>query len=379
MNDFELPELFASFPAVYAVGDRYQITVPVTRESVMWAEIGDRAYYDDSNGILRSASLTHIVEVPGKELDAAGRYKIRWRVVNERKPYFSDLGEIEEAEFNFRPLTGERGEINIFNLADAHNRVEGPVAAGSYFGERLDLLVLNGDIPNHSGDIAYFAAIHKIAGQITHGGLPVIFSRGNHDTRGIFAEKLAEPTPTDGGRSYFTVRLGPVWAVVLDCAEDKPDGNPEYGHTVCCHAFRERETEFLHRVAANPQNEYAAPGVRYRLVIAHNPFNETHNPPFDIEQEIYTDWCRTLETEIKPDLMLCGHIHKCYVTYPGTGRDIKGAPCPVVVSSAISKEDRAYFVGGAVTLRGDSAEVKFVDNNRQITGSETISLAKRPD
>lgn len=376
MNDFEIPSLFASYPAVYAVGRGYRIILPVNEESVMWVRIGEREFYDDSNGILRSGSPTHIIEVPGELLDREKKYTILWRRVNERKPYFSDLGEPESREFDWKPIPPEKETINLFNLADAHNRVEGPVAAGKWFGDDLDLLVLNGDIPNHSGDIANFAAIHRIAGEITHGGLPVIFARGNHDTRGIFAEKLSEHTPTDCGRSYFTVRCGPVWAVVLDCAEDKPDGNAEYGHTICCHDFRVRETEFLKRVAESPDSEYAAPGVRYRLVVAHNPFNETLNPPFDIEQDIYSEWCSILKEKVGPDLMLCGHIHRCYVTMPGTGRDAKGAPCPVVVSSRIDKNDKGYFEGGAVTLSPGAADVKFVNSSREIVGEETISLAK---
>ena len=30
----------ASFPTVYAVGEDYQIIVPVTEETVMWVEVG---------------------------------------------------------------------------------------------------------------------------------------------------------------------------------------------------------------------------------------------------------------------------------------------------------------------------------------------------
>ena len=372
MTDDKLPGLFASYPAVYAVGDRYQIIIPVTKESVMWVRVGGRCFYDDSNGILRSASPTHIMELPMKELDAAGTYTVCWREVNERKPYFSDLSDVYECSFSFRPISPDAKTINVYHVADAHNRVTGPVSAGSWFGDGLDLLVLNGDIPNHSGDIANFAAIHRIAGEITRGARPVIFSRGNHDTRGIYAEKLAEHTPTDGGRSYFTLRLGPLWAVVLDCAEDKPDGNAEYGHTICCHDFRLRETEFLKKVASDPENEYAAPGVRFRLCIAHNPFNETLKAPFDIEQELYGEWCHILGERVRPQLMLCGHIHRCYVTLPGGERDAKGAPCPVVVASATGgKEDREYFAGGAITLSDSGADVRFTDSRGALL-SETF-------
>lgn len=366
-----IPELFETYPVVYGVGDRYQITVPVRSESVMWVRVGERNYYDDSNGILRSASLTHKMEVPGRELDTARAYTVCWRPVHERKPYFSDLGDVEEFSVPFRPVEGDT--IHIYHLADAHNRVEAPIRAGSWFGDDLDILILNGDMPDHSGDIRNFSAIHRIAGEITHGEIPTVFSRGNHDTRGVFAESLAEHTPTDCGRSYYTFRLGPVWGIVLDCAEDKPDDHPEYGHTICCHDFRLRETEFLRRVADDPEDEYNAPGVRHRLVVVHNPFSETFGAPFDIEQPVFTEWCDILKNKIHPELMLCGHVHACYVTRPGEARDHKGQPCPVICASRPGSMQE--MIGGAITLDDKSINVAFTDQDGKVRGTDTIGLS----
>ena len=368
-----LPEIFKSYPSVYAVGDRYIITVIVNSNCVMWVETGGRCFYDHSNGILRSASLTHKCELPMAVLDEARSYRVCWRVINERKPYFSDLGEIETADFNFRPCIGKE-RINIYHVADAHNRVDGPVSAASFFGDDLDLLILNGDIPNHSGKLEYFDTIHMIAGSVTKGELPVIFSRGNHDTRGIYAENIADHTPTDNGRSYFTVRLGNIWAVVLDCAEDKPDTNPEYGQTICFHEFRIEETEFLKKIAESPDTEYAAPGVKYRLVIVHNPFCEPRRSPFDIEQDIYAGWAKILGDSIKPDLMISGHIHRCYVTMPGDDRDLLGLPCPCIVASALSADDKSWYRGGAIVLSGDSCSVRFTDSAHESSEETVIKL-----
>ena len=356
-----IPELFKSYPSVYAVSDRYIIIVPVNMNCVMWVNVCGRNYYDHSNGILRSLSLVHKIEISKKDLDTAAKYTLNWRIVKSRKPYYSDLGEIESVSFEFKPCTGEK--INIYNIADAHCNVSGPVSAGSYYGDDLDLLIMNGDIPDHSGKIENFDVIYQISGSITKGRIPVIFSRGNHDLRGIYAEKIEDYTPTDLGRSYYTVRLGSIWAVVLDCAEDKADENPEYGNTTCCHEFRVEETEFLERVANDPLREYGADGVKYKLVIVHNPFSEKKHPPFDIEEDIFRKWCRILSEQIKPDLMLCGHMHKCYVSLPKGSRDAFGQPCPVVCSSQHSSKDPSWFRGGAITLCEDTAVVKFTDSN----------------
>lgn len=371
------PEIFAALPTVYAVADKYIIIVPVNEPCLMWVGIGENEYYDDSNGILRSGRLTHKMTVPVAELDAARSYTVRWRKMIERKPYRSEVGEIEEYTSAFRPIDPNKERINIYNIADAHNRVEGPINAGKYFertGEELDLLLLNGDIPNHSGDVAYFEAIHRIAAGVTGGEIPVVFARGNHDTRGVCAELIEDYTPTDNGVSYYTFRLGPVWGIVMDCAEDKPDDHVEYAHTICCEDFRRRETRWLEALCNAEKPEYSDGGIKYKIVVVHNPFTERRNPPFDIEEDTFAHWASLLRENVKPHLMICGHVHKCYVTYPGGERDAFGQPCPIVAASMLSKDDLSFFVGGAITLDGNMAYVRFTDNDGNIVGEETVKL-----
>ena len=364
-----IPNEFATAPIVYAVSGDYQIIVPVKCETVMWVEVGDCRFYDDSNGILRSASSTHKMTVPSVLLNKEKRYTVCYRVINERKPYFTDSGDVMRYESAFRPV--ESSPVNIYHIADAHNMVDAPVAAGSWFGDKLDLLVLNGDIPNHSGKIEYFTTIHEISARLTGGEIPVVFSRGNHDTRGIYAEKIEEHTPTDNGRSYYTFRVGHIWGVVLDCGEDKSDDHKEYGNTICCEDFRRRETEFLKQVVARSESEYAAEGVKNRLVFSHIPFTEKFRYPFNIEEETYSEWCRILREHIKPQLMVCGHLHKSFISPVGSEKDDKGQPCPVVVVSQLDRENK-YYQGGAITLREDGCNVKFTDSDGKVSLDEEI-------
>ena len=365
----QIPEAFLTTPIVYAVKDTYQIMLPVTCETVMWVEVGGKCFYDDSNGILRSACSTHRVTVPMSLLDEAGEYTVWYRVIYERKPYRTECSDAMSYTSSFRPIRS--APIRIYHIADAHNEVDRPIAAGAYFGDQLDLLILNGDVPNHSGKIEYFATIHQIAAQLTRGEIPVVFSRGNHDMRGIFAEQIADHTPTDGGKSYFTFRLGHLWGVVLDCAEDKADDNVEYGHMNCCEDFRRRETEFLKNLIADSKNEYEAEGVQNRIVVVHNPFTQTFNPPFDIEQETFGEWSRLLREHVKPQIMICGHVHKAYISHVGSETDHKGQPCPVIVASERSKTDTPY-IGGAITLNVDGCDVVFNDHTGKVTYEEHI-------
>lgn len=359
-------KLFATYPSVFAVGKEYRICVLVEAECTMWVAVGDKNYYDHSNGILRSGRYLHMVTVPQQALHDAGKYTVFCRSIVQRKPYYTECGEIESEVFDFKPISGDK--INIINLADAHNLVEEPIRCGSYFGDDLDLLILNGDIPNHSGDLAYFKAIYQIAGGITKGRVPCIFSRGNHDTRGIYAENIEEYTPTDHGKSYYTFQIGDVWGIVLDCGEDKLDDCAEYGHTVCCHAFREEETEFLDRVIA--AGEYK--DAKYRLVICHHPFTYEVWPPFTIEQALYASWAEKLK-KINPTLMLTGHLHCCFMEEPGNYYDSLGQPCTLLCSSYMwcgEEGQPSLHVCGALTLKegNEDAEmdVKFIASDGRV-------------
>lgn len=340
-------------PSVYAVGHEYQVCVLVERECTMWVEVGGVRHFDHSNGVLRSGRFLHIAHVPQKALDKARSYKVCLREIKERKPYFTECGDVLEKVFKFRPVA-RKDTYRIVNMADTHCLVEEPIRSGSYFGDRLDLLVMNGDIPNHSGDVEYFKSIYQISGALTGGGVPCVFSRGNHDMRGIYAEQFADYTPTCDGRSYYTFTAGPIWGVVLDCGEDKADGSVEYGHTICCEAFRREETEFLKRVVAD--GEWKRHAVR--IVASHKPFAHEQGAPFDIERKTYASWCRLLK-KISPTVMLSGHLHCCYTEEPGGEHDTYGAPCTVVCSSEVNRKDPKMHVAGAVTISRNGVSVKY--------------------
>ncbi len=350
-------------PAVFAVGENYQITALVNCETVMWVKVGDKCFYDESNGILRSAKRIHKMVVPAEILDEEGEYSICYRRVIKRKAYFSKTYPIEEEAFTFRKVQGE--QVRAYHIADAHNMILEPVKCTEKFIKeigKIDFLILNGDVPEDSGRIKNFDTIYEIISQITKGEIPVIFSRGNHDTRGIFAENIAEYTPCENGNSYFTFRLGNVWGLVLDCGEDKPDSHKEYGNMVACSFFREKQTRFLEDLTEHRASEYNGKGVEHRIVIAHNPFTRRYPEPFNIEEDTFAYWAKILKEKIKPQLMICGHIHKFSIDMPGCENDAFGQPCPVVVGSQVNKR-KNYFAGSGFVFNRDKIEIIFNDKN----------------
>lgn len=364
-------KVFKSCPAVFAVGNTYQIMIPVNCETLMWVRVGENCYYDDSNGILRSRVAVHRMCVPMEELDCSGEYTVCYHKVIERKPYCTETEDICEETFRFYPV--KKGEIKAYHISDAHNMVDLPVAAAKKFEEtygKIDFLILNGDIPDHSGDIKNFDNIYRIVSEITGGNIPTVFSRGNHDLRGVCAENLADYTPCENGNSYFDFRLGNIWGIILDCGEDKPDHNDAYGHTICCHDFRLRETKYLEEIINDANNRYNADGIDYKLVISHIPFTAKHPEPFNIEEELYTYWARLLKENIKPDLMICGHKHTQRIDSVGSENDAFGQPCAVVVASKVNLGENKYFAGTGFIFENGSIKAIFCDGEKIISESK---------
>lgn len=354
-------------PAVFAVGNKYQIMVEVNFPTLMWVKVGDEEYFDDSNGIIRSAVTTHRITVPMSELDINKGYTLCVRKIKERKPYFSETEDVVSEYYPFYPI--KRGRSIAYQIADAHNMVAPPVDACKCFEEKygkIDFLIMNGDIPDHSGRIENFHNIYEIAAKITHGNKPIIFSRGNHDTRGIYAENIAEHTPVDNGNSFFEVKFGDIHALILDCGEDKEDSHAEYGNTVCCHAFRKRETKWLENILSRSD----IPAAKHRIVIAHNPFTWKHEPQFDIERDIYSYWSRLLKDRFSPEVFISGHLHELIISRVGDEYDSLGHPCTVVTGS-LPKHSENYFAGSGFIF-DEGVTVVFNDNSGNIISENKI-------
>ncbi len=373
MQANNLPSEMMCCPTVFAVSDVYKIFMPFCDSALVKITVGDTDYFDDCNGVLRSKTLMHAVEVPMCELDLHKSYTVKFRKVIKRGPYYPTFEDEVAVKFDFKPVDSNRN-INIYHISDAHNLINEPIKAGSYFGESLDLLILNGDIPNHGGEMENYLGIFKIASGLTKGSVPCICSRGNHDTRGSFAEDMAQFIPTHNGKPYYTTRLGSIWALVLDCGEDKPDTHDEYGGAVQFHNYRLKETEFIKSVIKNSENEYNAKGIKHKLIICHNPFTFVKVPPFDIEVDLYTYWAKIIKENIKPDLMLCGHKHWTEICEVGGERDHLGQPCTLIIGSKPKVTEPFSFAGCALTLKENTAKVVFNDDLGNIISDTEINL-----
>lgn len=97
-------------------------------------------------------------------------------------------------------------------------------------------------------------------------GKPLLFARGNHELRGSFARQLAGYVPTPEGSYYYARAMGPVHLLVLDTAEDKPDGTNVYAQLNRTVPYREGELAWLRGQVSGNKHFASAP---FRVVAMH--------------------------------------------------------------------------------------------------------------
>lgn len=322
-----MPEFLACLPNVFVVRDTYQIVLNTIEPGICRLFIGDDEVFESVIGVYPSESAVHKFTLPQAQLDAAGAYTVTFRAVPEKKPYYTQAGEERRAVFSFTPCRGD--DLRAIYLADLHGRYAQGIAAARAYTEKPDFIIVNGDLGEIDSPDS-LVRMNEFIGNLSGGGIPVLYGRGNHDTRGRMAEILPQYMPNDNGRTYFPFRFGPLGGAILDWGEDKYDDCVEYGGTNCFEHFRRTEA---HEIAF-----WRLPETRYRLVVSHVPFitDSSMHGPFDIMRETYRSMNRTVN-RWRPDLMICGHTHQ-YEYYPAGKDGCRAAHTyPIAVGSCLDK------------------------------------------
>lgn len=361
-----MPDFLKYLPTVYCVRDKYQI-IFVTNEAGAGAVIIDgKRYTDNVCGVVRSATCVHRIEIDTDILDRAGRYTVELKRIPDRAPYTPVTVSTERRGFSFRGLPTDR-DINCYVISDTHGFAEVPVKVGGYFGDELDLLILGGDMGRNVTDEKEMMISTAIASELAKGEIPVIFMRGNHDTRGAYAELLPDYVGTDNGLTYFPIRLGRLWFVLLDSGEDKPDDHWEYGDIADYGPMREAQIRMLEDMAENSDNRYHADGAEVRIALSHTPLRCCGNFP-----ELFAKWAELLN-KLGIHAMLSGHTHRVLFTPPEKAPAAVKHNFPCVECAAINKENISAYKGTAITVGKNIITVRFTDVDHNVTEEHTVT------
>jgi|GEM_PF-589902 len=220
---------FVAAPVVMDTGKDYAVVFATSDKGTGYVEYTyqGREYtlYAEAHGRRIGDRHIHAVHIPYEHLNN-NPYTIGSTRVVENFGYGSRLGKtISAGPYTLKVNTGKTQ--SYLCISDWHTQLKKAKAAIAQLGD-YDALIMLGD---PAGDMSFeeqaVRYIVQFGGEITGGTMPVIFVRGNHETRGAFAADL--PAYLGYERLYYTVQRGAYSFLVLDSGEDKPDDHVEYG------------------------------------------------------------------------------------------------------------------------------------------------------
>ena len=343
------------------------VVMATNRPSVAWVEIApddashfyarERPKYFDSLFGHKNTGTIHRVTVRGLKPDTKYRYRIYAREVfdnGERKVRYGDVvaSVVYGAEpYEVRTTGAQKDRIHFAILNDIHEDTEKYVDLFHQIDSAsLDFMVLNGDMTNNMDRMeqlynGYLNQTSKLYAR----SIPFYMVRGNHETRGRMQNNFIEQFPNTTGQPYYTFNSGPVFFVVLDGGEDKPDSDIEYCDLADFDNYRTLEAEWLRGVVNSPEYKNAT----YRVVLIHIPpvGREWHGLG-----EIRRKFLPILN-KANVDVMFSGHIHRHALYTPGE----EGVAFPIVVNSNNEILD--------VTADKKSIEIKVKARDGKITNN----------
>jgi hypothetical protein len=223
------------------------------------------------DGLVDGNTRVHRVTLTGLGADTVYTYRIVTRPITSFGPYKVDYGDIGRSEaHSFRTLGPSRHSYSFLVLNDLHEDVETMRAHMlRAAGEPYDLVFFNGDSLSHlESEGQVIERCLKPASELFASRTPLLFVRGNHETRGAFARDLGRYLALPDGRFHYSFDHGPVHFIVMDTGEDKEDGHWAYSGLTDFDAYRQQEAEWLAREVASPAFKQA----RFRVLVAHMPF-----------------------------------------------------------------------------------------------------------
>lgn len=322
--------------------DGFTVIWTTTMDAAAWVEVApddgthfyatQRPQYYDSHLGRRRLGTRHSVRVGGLEPGKTYRYRIMQQGVlsdqgNKRvvlgEGYGSDI--LKHAPYPVTTARPSEQEVEFWMVNDIHGR-------DSVFRllledapkQKPDFVCLNGDLLNsiESEEALFEGFLASASELLSPAGIPLVVTRGNHDGRGSFAPHWLDYFPTPTGESYYTFRRGPVFFVVLDGGEDKPDSDIRYYGLSTADAYREQQAQWLRGVVASEEFRTAP----YRIVLIHMPPNKGRGWHGELEVErLFIP----LLNDAAIDLMLCGHYHR----YQWIDDKSRGTAFPILINS----------------------------------------------
>ncbi len=345
-----------STPMVIDNGEGYSIVFSTNDYGTAWAEYTydgkDYKIYDNTGGRLNSDKKIHSISVPYEHL-RNNTYKVGSTRVVEEFSYGSRRGKtVTSLEYDFKYNNGDDQKWLV--VSDWHTHVNMAIQSINNTASDYDGVILLGDAtPGVDFEQQVITNIVNFGGQISGGTRPVLYVRGNHETRGSYAKDL--PVALGIEQLFYTADIGPYSFVVLDSGEDKDDSHIEYGGMTDYNTYRADMIEWLRSVE-----------VKNDKVIALSHSWEISS----VEEELsYAGWAEL--DRLGTRLLLSGHEHECRFLGENEGKekDIK-EKYPDIIGYIDGGKVGNSYVASMLTLNKNGFEIYAIDNNGEVFADE---------
>lgn len=336
-----------SDPMVIDNGTEYIIVFSTNDEGSAYVEYtyeGKDYKVSDNNCGRIVTGKTHTVTVPYEHL-RNNSYKISSTRVIEDFSYGSRRGATvtsEEYEFKYNDSADQTWLV----ISDWHTMLQSAYDAIANFDTEYDAVMLVGDSsPGVDYQEQFITNTVQFGGQVSGGTKPVLYVRGNHETRGSFASELPECLGLE--QLYYTADIGPYSFVVLDSGEDKEDAHVEYGGMTDYNTYRADMIEWLKGVE-----------VKNEKVIAVSHAWQINIVEPELSQEGWAQLDR-----LGARLMISGHVHSCRILGENEGyeKEIK-EKYPDIIGYLDGGLSNDTYIASLLTLSESGFELKAVDN-----------------
>lgn len=287
-----------------------------SKKAYTWIEYGighlsERAHHVQ-DGLVDANNTLARITLKGLQPNTEYSYRIVSKEILSFEPYKLEYGaEIKSNTYTFKTPDRHADSVSAVILNDVHDRPESYSTLLGLMKEKpYEFVVLNGDLFDYQTDEKQLVD-HLLlpCANLFAGNIPFILNRGNHETRGKYARELKKYFDYPDNKYYQAFQQGPVFWIVLDTGEDKPDDHPVYAGIVDFDTYRKEQAEWLERVMDS--EEYKA--ALYKVVVMHIPphhSGEWHGPSH----------CRELFSPLfeknNVDVVISGHTHRLGIHPP---------------------------------------------------------------
>lgn len=264
-------------------------------------------FFNSKNGIKTEATV-HSVRLKNLKPGTRYRYRVYSQEILSHISHKIVYGHVAATSvYKTEPLSfitndPQKKNTSFLVVNDIHNDADMMEKLFSHCDlTNTDLVFFNGDMVSFfNNEEEIFDGFMDRASKLFASEIPMYYTRGNHETRGVMAYDFQTYFSPREDHIYFSFRQGDVYFIVLDCGEDKPDSDIEYAGITVYDEYRTEQAEWLREVLKS--KEYNDSPIK--VVVCHMPPSDGWHG----EREIMNKFVPLLN-DAAVDIMLCGHWH----------------------------------------------------------------------